>query len=188
MHGGKSLAGVASATWRTGRYSKYMPTNLLAAFRERLADPSILALRSEIAVLQTRLGSLLDTVSRGGHARLWERLGAQWADFHAAQNAGDVARAAALLADIDRTITTGAADAGAWREIGDTIERIRRAVDTETRREVIAQDYVSRPLVAAVLVELGRLCRDNVHDQAALTAITEGLSRYLHSAAEAMEP
>jgi hypothetical protein len=38
MHGGASPAGVASATYRSGRYSKAVPVRLLALLHEALGD------------------------------------------------------------------------------------------------------------------------------------------------------
>jgi hypothetical protein len=181
MHGGKVPIGVAANNWRFGRYSKHMPAHLLQSFQERASDPNILVLRSEIAVLQTRLGELLDSVHRGERP-LWDNVQTRWSALKAAQLAGDNDRAAMLFGQVDQAITAGSSDYAAWREIGETVERIRRAVETETRRESTAQEWVRRAEAGAVLVELGVLIREHWPagaDPRALAAISEGIHRFL---------
>jgi hypothetical protein len=58
-HGGKSLQGIASPTLKTGRYSKHLPTRLLATYDEAKRDPNILVLQDEIALVDSRISELL---------------------------------------------------------------------------------------------------------------------------------
>ena len=189
MHAGRAAVGPAASQWKHGRYSKHMPTGLLEAFRERVNDPALLELESEIALLQTRLGALLERVYRdnGDIGTLWGQLGARWAQLKQAQLAGDAERASVLFGQVDATITAGAGDSATWREIGETIERIRRVVDTETRRTQLAtqldKEYVSREVAGAAFFEVGVLLRENWPvgaDRAGLARIADGLARFLH--------
>jgi hypothetical protein len=73
-HGGKSLAGAASPTFKHGRYSKHLPTNLIPSFQAALEDPDLLSLRSEIALTQCRIDQVIES-AQGHAARLdWEAL------------------------------------------------------------------------------------------------------------------
>jgi hypothetical protein len=65
FHGGASLIGVASPTFKHGRYSKHLPTRLAARYAEALSDPQLLELRDEIALVGTRQTELLEQLDSG---------------------------------------------------------------------------------------------------------------------------
>src|SRR4051794_14907848 len=58
MHFGNVPRGMASPHTKTGRYSKDLPTRLLARYEEAMNDPDLLNLSSEIALLGARLSEL----------------------------------------------------------------------------------------------------------------------------------
>lgn len=60
MHGGKSLVGPANPAWKGGRYSRLFPTQLRARYEAMLADPALLSLSKEVALVDARIGELLD--------------------------------------------------------------------------------------------------------------------------------
>jgi hypothetical protein len=63
LHGGLSPAGVASPHFKHGRRSKYLkhlPAHLRDNFKRALADPELLSLREEAALLTTRIMDLMD--------------------------------------------------------------------------------------------------------------------------------
>jgi hypothetical protein len=55
LHGGASLAGVASPTWKNGRWSKYLPAHLAARFQEGLNDRQLMQLRQDTALIDAAL-------------------------------------------------------------------------------------------------------------------------------------
>ena len=52
MHRGRSPRGVLSPLTRTGRYSRDLPTRVLTRYGSALADPELLSVRDDIALLQ----------------------------------------------------------------------------------------------------------------------------------------
>lgn len=58
MHGGKSLRGVAASNFRHGRYSKALPERLAATYDASMNDPRLCDMRSEAALLDSRLFEL----------------------------------------------------------------------------------------------------------------------------------
>src|SRR4051794_20502728 len=70
-HGGASLPSIASPTLRTGRYSKDIPTRMAARYQEAQADPELLMLRDEIALLDSRLSDVLSRVDSGESGAVW---------------------------------------------------------------------------------------------------------------------
>lgn len=74
LHGGKSLKGAMQPAFKTGRYSKSLPTRLAARYEELAADPELLNIRDEILVLRARLSDLLSKVDTGESEASWERV------------------------------------------------------------------------------------------------------------------
>ena len=74
LHGGKSLSGPAAPAWRHGRYSRTLPTGLVRRYEESLADPELLALRDEIALLDAHTLELIATLSNSEGPALWQQL------------------------------------------------------------------------------------------------------------------
>src|SRR3990172_10824938 len=64
VHGGLTPSGPASANYKHGRYSRYLPARLAERYLEAESDPELLSLRSELALVQATLAGLfgkLDT-------------------------------------------------------------------------------------------------------------------------------
>ena len=58
-HGGATPCGVASPHFVTGRYSKYVPQHLRESYEKAVADPELLSLKDEVALLKARKDELL---------------------------------------------------------------------------------------------------------------------------------
>lgn len=65
LHGGASLVGRNSPTWKHGRWSKYLPEALAAKFQEGLDDPELMKLRQDTALIDAALTDFADRVKKG---------------------------------------------------------------------------------------------------------------------------
>ena len=74
-HGGKSLAGAASPSFKHGRYSKHLPSNLGDNFAAALSDPALLSQRAEIALIQCRICEVIERADGDSAALDWKELG-----------------------------------------------------------------------------------------------------------------
>lgn len=72
MHGGASLKGVASATYKTGRYSKFLPEGLFAIHEQVANDPDMLSVRQEINLIDALIAAKLPILETGESAQHWE--------------------------------------------------------------------------------------------------------------------
>src|SRR5205807_10211401 len=54
FHGGLSLRGMAAPQYKNGMHSKYLPKHLKEDYEAALADPDMLYLKSQVALLGTR--------------------------------------------------------------------------------------------------------------------------------------
>src|SRR5262245_57591682 len=98
LHGGNSLVGVAVGTYKTGRYSKYLPQHLLDRYHEAAGDANLLALRDEIGVVDARLADLLKRVDTGESGARWKVLQAAWRAYQRSEGTPKEAVARTALA------------------------------------------------------------------------------------------
>jgi hypothetical protein len=68
FHGGATPVGPASPHFKTGRYSRLLKDikGIGNHYERALTDPDLLTLREEIALVDARLGQLLEKVAHGG--------------------------------------------------------------------------------------------------------------------------
>ena len=177
MHGGKSLSGIASGTFVTGRYSKVLPKRLLDRYHEGLADRDLMALTDEIAVVNARLGELIGELDSGGQAEKWEAItmGLDFCDT--AIVAKDLMSLQGHLAAIREVVKQGEADGLRWEEIGNWMERARKLRETEQRRLVAMQQMITADQAMTLIAVIVETVREHVTDPDALRAISNAVRR-----------
>jgi hypothetical protein len=176
IHGGKTPAGIASANYKTGRYSKVMPKRLLETYEAARLDPDLLNLSDDISALDARIADVLTRVETGDAGETWQALKSAWNAFRIAQAAKDGPKTQLALATIGRTIETGAGDWAAWREVLNLIERRSKLVGSETKRRIAMQDMTDNGAVMALLQRLGDAVKRHVPDRDARQAIQREIS------------
>src|SRR5690606_6632650 len=63
IHGGKTPTGIALPHTKTGRYSKYLPPDILERYHTALSDNDLLSLRDEIALVDVQIQAVLEAQS-----------------------------------------------------------------------------------------------------------------------------
>ena len=171
LHGGKSLGGLASPTFKHGRYSRYLPANLTGRYEAARQDPDLLALRDEIALVDTRLGGLVEKLGSGESGSLWRRLRGAHQGLLQAREAKDSAGIASALTEIGELIERGTDEYVNWEEILGLLDQRRRLVESERKRLVEMQQMITVEramlLVSAVVNAVAR----HVPDRKQLNAI-----------------
>jgi hypothetical protein len=110
FHGGLTPRGPVSPHFKSGKYSKFLPTRMLARYREAERDPELTSLRSELALVDARLMDLLTRVHSGESGVVWLALRTAHRAFKVAQRAGDVAQMRAALDEIGVHIDAAVVD------------------------------------------------------------------------------
>lgn len=174
MHGGKSPTGLASGTFTTGKYSKFIPARLTARYGEALADTTLLELREEVALLDARLSDVLSRVDTGESGAAWKMVDTAFRLYQTFRGVDPVKELRAF-ADLETAITTGLADYAAWGEIATIIEQRRRLVESERKRLVEMQQMITTEQAMALLAMVVDTVRRHVPDRAALAAISAEL-------------
>ncbi len=177
MHGGKSLKGIASPTFKNGRYSKFIPARLSARYTEAQKDSELLALRDDISLLDARLADVLSRVDTGESGRLWRALQAKYDEMVAAQAKQDIQSAMLALADLGALIQQGMGDWGAWHEVSSLLDQRRKLVESERKRLVEMQQMISAENVMVLIGAIAGVIRQHVTDRTALAAISQELNR-----------
>jgi len=183
MHGGKSLVGIASPSFRTGRYSRCMPARLAERYEEFELDPEHLSSKSEIALMTTRIEDLLTKVDLGESGETWKALRDAYRGcekFRVAVNKGDPNALSAFWAAYDgigALIGEGYQDAQAWSEIRDTVDARRKLTEAEVKRQTAGQNSVTVAQASTFAAALVASVKRHVTDRTILAAISADISR-----------
>ena len=166
-HGGATPRGLASPHFQHGRYSKAIPP-LARRIEEAADDPDYLELRQDIALLDARLGEVLEKVDAGEHGSLWTRVVRRRDAYRRARGTGAEAAAWAAL---DAAIETGADDWQAWDAVLDLLERRSRLVATELKRIRAEQTHLNVNEAMTLVTRMCEAVKRHVHDDATLSAV-----------------
>lgn len=178
-HGGKSLIGPASGTFKTGRYSKMLPTRLAARYQEAANDPDLLAMREDIALIDSRLADILGRVDTGESGSLWKQAQAEFAVLDAAVKDSDAKALTASLKRMQAMLGRGVADYAAWDEIGDLLEQRRKLVESERKCLVEMQQVLSTGQAMVFVGTVMAVVQKNVPDRKQLSNIARELQDLL---------
>lgn len=175
MHGGSTPAGLALPQFKTGRYSKVLPARLVERYQEAVQDSELLALRDEIALLDTRLNELIGRVDTGESSELWEAFKKAIRAYSKVRSArdrdkGDAAWGAVLdiLADADQ-------DHSAWAEVISLIDLRSKLSERERKRLSDMQQMMTTEQALTLLGAVAGVIKKHVHDRNTLAAITAEL-------------
>lgn len=176
-HGGKTPKGVASPHLKHGRYSKYIPGRLMERYNEAVSDTELLALREDIGLLDARLSDVLQRVDTGESGAIWKELN-EWSDelAIARKTKDQVAMAEALNGMLD-CVKRGKSDYQAWNEVKSLLDQRRKLVESERKRLIEMQQFVSSEQAMILVTALIDSVRRNVTDKQALSAISAEFAR-----------
>lgn len=161
-HGGKTPGGIASPHYKTGRYSKYLPSRMRARYEEAKADPDLLELRSEIALTDARISELVGRVDSGESGALWGQLSELTDKADTARIRGDTAGLAAVLNILFDAIRGGVQDWATWAEVFGLLEVRRRLVESERKRLVEMHQMVQVERAMVLVDQLALSVREHV--------------------------
>ena len=179
-HGGKSLAGIASRTFVTGRWSKHLPTRFMAQYAASVSDPDLLNLRDEISLLDSRMADVLTSVSNSESGELWKKLKDALRDYDKA--ARSIAKDAEFKKDeafgqMRWLINEGYAEWQSWMELRHILQERKSLVDSERARLKDMQQMITAEQAFVLIGRITSAIRTHVTDQTALRAITAELGR-----------
>lgn len=172
MHGGKSLLGPGSPHYRTGAYSKFLPSRMAADFNAALHDPELVSLRKEIATVDARIIDVLKRVDTGEAGVIWQAAQAAMARFDREWGKKDGHGMEVALGEMRRLMTQGSSDWATWRVVvAELIESKRKLVDSEQRRISLTHESLTIDRAMLLLSTIVQILQRHISDRAILGAI-----------------
>lgn len=183
FHGGRMSIGVASANYIHGRYSKYLPKNLLERYESSLMDPKLLELMNEISLVDARISQRLEDINEDEVASIsWKELQGQWRKFTNAIRDGDQQKQQEYLRSLNEIISGGAKYADLWFEVMNLVDSRRKLVDSESRRVESQKNAITIEqalmLASASVSAIKEIIYKYVDPQTARTILTDASIEY----------
>lgn len=179
LHGGKSApAGPAHHSYRTGRYSQFLPKGLRERYDAAMADPELFDLRGDIGLLAARLIDRLTDMD-AAESELWKELVGSVEQLDKARTAGDMEQFGKIVLDMRRQIRQGAESRAAWNEVRSLIRDRKDLIESERKRMVEMHQMVSVERFFVLIDAIIFAIRQHVTDQTALQKISTEVSQLL---------
>jgi hypothetical protein len=180
IHGGASLSGIASPTFKHGRYSRDVAPEVLERYLAARDDPDLLALADEIALLDVRIGELVADTGGEKLTSTWAALGQAAARLRAAQASGEAVALAEAINALMMLAEEGGDIARKYYEMVAIIEQRRKLVETERKTREARKLYADAEDMMLIVTRLALLVREHVTDEDTLNAIARGIEGLLH--------
>lgn len=183
FHGGKSPRGIDHPHFVHGRYSKYLPRNLLTKYIEAQEDDDLYSLRPEISLLDARIASLVEQLTMGDGSKFIEDIEKLLMTLQGFILVDEEDRTEEDLKVISDKLTGVLSEAKnerrRWQEIYDVIDNRRKLVESDRKRELEAQKYITEKQAQLMMQVIISVIRNNVDDPNILRRIStelDGLS------------
>lgn len=184
MHGGSTPVGLASPNiTRGGRYSKFIPLRLSATYMEARGDPELLNLREEIALLDSRISDVLESVGNSEAGELWRRLKEALREYDHARGKDAEEKRAEAFGNIRWLINEGYQEWMSWRDVRNLVQERKSLVDSERARLKDMQQMISAESAMTLVAALTAAIRKNVTDSDTLAAISADIIRVMPASA-----
>lgn len=177
FHGGKSLKGIANPAFKRGDYSRYAPVRLADKIQVHLADPDVMNLRSEAALLTAQIGETLEVLDVGGVLARWQEIAGLVSPLRRAIEEQDELALVAIADRLDAAIIGASEERGRWGELLDYIDQKRKVVEAQAKvdqRETLST--VEQGLLIAYMTQALALVRAQEDRDAAVTYLNRMLT------------
>ena len=173
-HGGKSLSGFGHPSFKTGRYSRHLPNRARQRYEAGLADPNLIALADEVALLDQRTAELLERHKHGETAARWEMAQESLRAVLSFFEGADYDNAGEALDELGKIIY-GGNDYEQWKEIRELAQERRKLAEAERKRLEAAQQTITVTQLLGFMAAVSALIREHVEDTEALRGISNGV-------------
>lgn len=164
MHGGVSLPGLANPSFKTGRYSRLLPQRIQELYEEALSNPDLLEMSDHIALLEARVGEILEQMKGEEIVPRWSALKEVVDEFITAALSEDVEKRNEALGKLNDIMSAGDAFDRSWGQIEGTIEQLRKVADTEIKRKKDLHQMVPVERVQVLMTAVSVAIKRHVPD------------------------
>lgn len=142
-HGAGSPDAPAGRPPVTGTYSKHLPTRYVQDFDEYMHDPNLLSMRKEMALLDVRMGELLQKLETSDSPMAWNKIAVAAAILDKIIDTGKFDELDNVSNVLHTAMTAHKDDRETWGEIAGVIDNRRKVADVERRRIEAAKKYLT---------------------------------------------
>ncbi len=156
-HGGASTG----APIKTGRYSKFLPTQLAGHYEDAINDADLISLRGEAELVQTLIFDAVQALDFNQCQAAWDSLEALAKGFFSA----DAAEKAEIGREMCNVVNDGVE---AWRQVRNVlgyVESKRKLAETESKRIKETAETMNAKQAMALVAVLAAAVREEFHDQ-----------------------
>jgi hypothetical protein len=137
---------------------------LAERFEEARSDPALLELRDDIALLDSRLGEMVESLGEVGSADLWRMLRVNYEALRAARSTNNVEGMALALSAMGELIERGDDVSRTWDQVFALLDQRRKLVESERKRLVEMHQMITVEramiLIQAVMNAVAQRVRD----------------------------
>lgn len=171
MHGGKPVIGAAVHGFGPGRYSRYLPSELDAIYRESLANPDLIEMGDHIALLEARMQHLLGSSNAGDPVPKWSQIKELFGALATAILSVDTDKSIPALEQMNAMIDAGIKWDTTWNQVMDTMEQLRKLTDTEVKRKKELHQMIPIERVMVMMAAVASAVKRNVKDPDQIAAV-----------------
>lgn len=162
-HGGNSVSGVASGTFKHGRYAKYLGPRWAEAYEDSLND-------SDGLFDLTETLAILDTIVKRCAKRVEDRDTPDFRSramdlFDLARAATDPEDAASLLTELGKLLKRGASEDAAFRGLAKATDTMARRSEGAWKVRLTAATAINAADLTGVLARVVSVLREEIHDR-----------------------
>lgn len=187
MHGGNARRGLMTALPAGGRYSKHLPTRLLASYQEARDDPDLLAMRDDIALIDTRLSEVLARLQTGESPNAWLLLSGAIRELEQAARSAEedeepgeaLEQVGTITAYIGELVRRALSEESAWENARSLVNQRMKLVESERKRMVDLQQMMTSEQAILLATALVATVKQHVTDRRILAAISSDVDRLL---------
>lgn len=155
-HGGMNPRGPAHQSYRSGKWSSYMTETKAQDLLDAVQDPEYLSLRDDMAMNSLEMLELTKGFKQGTDGKTWEKIdklateleviifSEECGNFLKAMGGtgSNLTRLGNIAEELVKLIKSGRDEKRLFKEIGETQERRRRLVETETKRMMMEKNHM----------------------------------------------
>lgn len=181
MHGGYAPhVGADNHSFTTGRYSKFLPSQMSELYEDAVWNPELLDMSDNIALLEARIQTLLNEFADDQPVPRWSAIKELFDQFTTDLLGTDREKAIKALQAINAQLIAGMRWDTTWDQVTGTMEQLRKVADTEIKRKKELNMMVPIERVVILMAAVAHAVKRNVRDPEEIKAVLNELST-LHS-------
>ena len=181
VHGGRTPSGKASANYKGRGYSRNLPTRLADQYEDAITNPELLSLRSDIALLDVRIGETIENIDIGPIGDLWGAVRKTFLGQQTAMQSGDSIETIKFSQELDMLTNRGFMDYINWNEIRGLLQERARLVALENKIMNDADLKVAAEQVMLLVAAIANVVMEHVADNKTRAKITRGIDILISS-------